>query len=267
MTIVDTQYEDLLQDILDNGVAKADRTGTGTISVFGRQLRYDLSKGFPLVTTKKVNTRAITGELFWFLNGDTNTKWLNDNNIRIWDAWADKNGDLGPVYGAQWRAWGDKDGGKIDQVLEALELVKNDPDSRRIIVSSWNVGELEEMALMPCHNFYQLYVADGKLSLMFNMRSADVPVGVPFNIASYAILTHMFAQQAGLEVGDLVYNAGDAHIYLNQIEQVKEQLSREAYPFPTLELTKAKDMFSYDFDDVKIKDYKHHPFLKMPVAV
>lgn len=266
-TVVDHQYENLLQKILTEGVEKSDRTGTGTRSLFGGQLRYDLSQGFPLITTKRVHMKSIVGELLWFLSGDSNVKWLQDNGIRIWNEWADENGDLGPVYGVQWRAWQAANGQTIDQISTVLETLKTNPDSRRMIVSAWNVGALPEMALEPCHAFFQLYVANGKLSLQLYQRSADMFLGVPFNIASYSLLTHMFAQQTGLEVGEFVWTGGDCHIYSNHMEQVREQLSREPYPFPTLALNKAADMFSYTFDDVVVEDYQHHPTIKAPVAV
>lgn len=267
MSTIYTPYEDLLQEILDNGSHKQDRTGTGTTSLFGKQIRYDLSESFPLLTTKKVYTHGVVGELLWFLNGNTNVKWLQDNNIRIWDEWADENGDLGPVYGSQWRSWKTNNGEHIDQISNALELLKNNPDSRRNIVSAWNVGEIENMALPPCHMMFQLYVVDNKLSLQLYQRSADMFLGVPFNIASYSLLTHMFAQQAGLEVGEFIWTGGDCHIYDNHIEQVKEQLSRDPRPYPQLELNKAESMFDYTFDDIKFIGYDPHPTIKGQVAV
>ena len=267
MNQIDRQYEDLLAKIMREGAEKSDRTGTGTRSLFGAQLRYDLSKGFPLITTKRVHMKSIIGELLWFLSGDSNVHWLQENGVRIWNEWADENGDLGPVYGVQWRRWNAGDGREIDQISQVLETLKTNPDSRRMIVSAWNVGDLPKMALEPCHAFFQLYVADGRLSLQLYQRSADTFLGVPFNIASYSLLTHMFAQQAGLEVGDFIWTGGDCHIYSNHVEQVTEQLSREPYPFPTLKLRKADSMFSYGFDDVEIVGYEHHPTIKAPVAV
>ena len=267
MNQIDRQYEDLLAKIMREGAEKSDRTGTGTRSLFGAQLRYDLSKGFPLITTKRVHMKSIIGELLWFLSGDSNVHWLQENGVRIWNEGADENGDRGPVYGVQWRRWNAGDGREIDQISQVLETLRTNPDSRRMIVSAWNVGDLPKMALEPCHAFFQLYVADGRLSLQLYQRSADMFLGVPFNIASYSLLTHMFAQQAGLEVGDFVWTGGDCHIYSNHVEQVTEQLSREPYPFPTLKLRKADSMFSYGFDDVEIVGYEHHPTIKAPVAV
>lgn len=267
MTAINTAYEDLLREIYTSGAQKSDRTGTGTVSVFGRQLRFDLSQGFPLITTKRVHLKSVVGELIWFLNGSSNVKWLQENGIRIWNEWADENGDLGPVYGVQWRSWPTPDGRHIDQLTQILDLVRNNPDSRRMLVSAWNVAELDKMALMPCHAFFQLYVVDGKLSLQIYQRSADMFLGVPFNIASYALLTHMIAQQCDLEVGDLVWTGGDCHIYSNHFEQVTEQLSRQPYPFPTLELRKADSLFDYQIEDVVVNDYQHHPTIKAPVAV
>lgn len=267
MNQIDRQYEDLLAKIMREGTEKSDRTGTGTRSLFGAQLRYDLSKGFPLITTKRVHMKSVIGELLWFLSGDSNVHWLQENGVRIWNEWADENGDLGPVYGVQWRRWNAGDGREIDQISQVLETLKTNPDSRRMIVSAWNVGDLPKMALEPCHAFFQLYVANGRLSLQLYQRSADMFLGVPFNIASYSLLTHMFAQQAGLEVGDFIWTGGDCHIYSNHVEQVTEQLSREPYPFPTLKLRKADSMFSYGFDDVEIVGYEHHPTIKAPVAV
>src|SRR3954469_11805162 len=251
------QYQQLLQHILDNGVTKTDRTGTGTISVFGYQMRFDLSKGFPLVTTKKLHLKSIVYELLWFLQGDTNTKYLNDHGVRIWNEWADENGDLGPVYGKQWRSWQSSDGKVIDQILDVIKQIKTNPDSRRIIVSAWNVAELSEMALMPCHALFQFYVAPpqaegerGKLSCQLYQRSADIFLGVPFNIASYALLTHMVAQQCDLDVGDFVWTGGDCHIYRNHTEQVELQLSRDPYPYPTLNIKRKPDsIFDYQYED------------------
>lgn len=264
---IPTPYEDLLRDVLENGTKKSDRTGTGTRSVFGRQIRYDLSDSFPLITTKKVHTKSIIGELLWFLNGDSNVGYLQDNGIRIWNEWADDNGDLGPVYGVQWRSWPTPDGGHIDQITNVVEDLKNNPDSRRHIVSAWNVSEIDNMALPPCHLLFQFYVADGKLSCQLYQRSADLFLGVPFNIASYAILTHMVAQQTGLEVGEFVWTGGDCHIYDNHVEQVTEQLSREPRPYPQLELNKANTLLDYDFNDFTITGYDPHPPIKGKVAV
>ncbi|OFL91623.1 thymidylate synthase [Corynebacterium sp. HMSC055D05] len=265
--MVKTPYEDLLRDVLENGTEKGDRTGTGTRSVFGRQIRYDLSESFPLLTTKKVFFKGVVGELLWFLRGDSNVRWLQDNGIRIWNEWADADGELGPVYGVQWRSWPTPDGGHVDQIAEALATLKKNPDSRRNLVSAWNVSELDQMALMPCHLMFQLYVADGRLSMQVYQRSADMFLGVPFNIASYALLTHMFAQQAGLEVGELIWTGGDCHIYNNHIEQVREQLSREAREYPQLKLRKAKSLFDYDFDDIEVVGYDPHPTIKAEVSV
>lgn len=264
---IPTPYEDLLRDVLENGTKKSDRTGTGTRSVFGRQIRYDLSDSFPLITTKKVHTKSIIGELLWFLNGDSNVGYLQDNGISIWNEWADDNGDLGPVYGVQWRSWPTPDGEHIDQITNVVENLKNNPDSRRHIVSAWNVSEIENMALPPCHLLFQFYVADGKLSCQLYQRSADLFLGVPFNIASYSLLTHMIAQQTGLEVGEFVWTGGDCHIYDNHIEQVTEQLSREPQPYPQLELNKANTLFDYDFNDFTITGYNPHPPIKGKVAV
>ncbi|MDO5035117.1 MAG: thymidylate synthase [Actinomycetaceae bacterium] len=264
---MNTQYEDLLRDVLANGTPKGDRTGTGTVSVFGRQLRFDLSEGFPVITTKRVHLKSVIGELLWFLKGDSNVKWLQENGIRIWNEWADEDGELGPVYGVQWRSWPTPNGEHIDQLAGVLETLKKDPDSRRMLVSAWNVSELDKMALAPCHAFFQLYVADGKLSLQIYQRSADLFLGVPFNIASYALLTHMIAQQADLEVGELIWTGGDCHIYNNHFEQVNTQLAREPYPFPTLKLRKAADLFSYTFEDIEVENYQHHPTIKAQVAV
>lgn len=264
---VPTPYEDLLRQVLTTGTAKADRTGTGTRSLFGAQLRYDLAEGFPLITTKKVHLKSIVYELLWFLRGDSNVRWLQENGVTIWDEWADDDGDLGPVYGVQWRSWPTPSGEHIDQIQAALELLKSDPDSRRNIVSAWNVGEIGQMALPPCHAFFQFYVAEGKLSCQLYQRSADLFLGVPFNIASYALLTHMMAQQAGLDVGEFVWTGGDCHIYDNHVDQVREQLSREAYPYPKLELRQASSIFEYAYDDVQVIGYESHPPIKAPVAV
>ncbi|MBB3110331.1 thymidylate synthase [Paenibacillus phyllosphaerae] len=261
-------YLDLLQDVLDHGVVKEDRTGTGTISVFGRQLRFDLNEGFPLVTTKRVHMKSIIHELLWFLKGDTNVRYLQDNNVRIWNEWADENGDLGPVYGSQWRAWETPDGRKIDQIAQVVESIKNNPDSRRHMVSAWNVAEIENMKLPPCHFVFQFYVANGKLSCMMTMRSSDTFLGLPFNIAQYALLTHMIAQQCDLGVGEFIYNGGDVHIYSNHIEQVKLQLTREPYSLPKLKIKRKPDsIFNYEYDDFEITDYEYHPTIKAEVSV
>lgn len=263
----DTQYEDLLRLVLDSGTAKADRTGTGTRSVFGYQLRYDLSAGFPLITTKKVHLKSIVYELLWFLRGDANVRWLQDNGVTIWDEWADAAGELGPVYGVQWRSWPTPDGRHIDQIGELLHTLRTDPDSRRMIVSAWNVADLDKMALAPCHALFQFYVADGRLSCQLYQRSADLFLGVPFNIAGYALLTRMVAQQTGFEPGDFIWTGGDCHIYDNHVEQVTEQLSRAPYPFPTLRLRRARSLFDYRYEDVEVVDYRCHPAIKAPVAV
>ena len=263
----DTQYEDLLRRVLETGVPKGDRTGTGTVSLFGERLRYDLSAGFPLITTKRVHFKSLAVELLWFLRGDSNTAWLRENGVTIWDEWADANGDLGPVYGYQWRNWPAPDGGHIDQIANLLTTLRTNPDSRRMIVSAWNVADLSEMALEPCHAMFQFYVADGKLSCQLYQRSADMFLGVPFNIASYALLTHMIADQVGLRVGDFVWVGGDCHIYSNHVDQVREQLTRPAFGFPRLELAPAPSLFDYTFDHFKVLDYQHHPALRAPVAV
>jgi len=264
---VPSPYEDLLRLVLETGTPKADRTGTGTRSVFGHQMRFDLAAGFPLVTTKRVHLRSIVHELLWFLRGESNIAYLHENDVTIWDEWADADGELGPVYGVQWRSWPTPDGGHIDQITELLANLRRDPDSRRHIVSAWNVADIPSMALAPCHAFFQFYVADGKLSCQLYQRSADLFLGVPFNIASYALLTHMVAQQVGLEVGDFVWTGGDCHIYDNHVDQVREQLSRTPYPAPRLELRKADSLFDYTFDDVQVVDYRYHPAIKAPVAV
>jgi thymidylate synthase len=262
------QYLNLLQHILDNGTQKTDRTGTGTISTFGHQLRFDLQKGFPLVTTKKVHLKSIIHELLWFLKGETNIAYLKEYNVRIWDEWANEDGDLGPVYGKQWRSWEGKDGKVIDQIADLINQIKKTPDSRRLIVSAWNVGELQEMALMPCHTLFQFYVADNKLSCQLYQRSADVFLGVPFNIASYALLTLMIAQVCDLEPGDFIHTFGDVHIYNNHIEQVNLQLSREPYPLPVMKINpEVKDIFGFQYDDFKLENYQSHPAIKAPVAV
>ncbi len=262
------QYLSLLQHILDNGVEKTDRTGTGTKSVFGYQMRFDLSQGFPLVTTKKVHMRSIIHELLWFLKGETNIAYLKENNVSIWDEWADENGELGPVYGKQWRSWEGANGVVIDQVKELIAQIKKNPDSRRLIISAWNVADLPKMALMPCHTIFQFYVAEGKLSCQLYQRSADVFLGVPFNIASYALLTMMIAQVCDLESGDFVHTFGDVHIYSNHMEQVNLQLSRTPFALPTMKLNPAvKDIFDFKFEDFTLENYQSHPAIKAPVAV
>ena len=262
------QYHDLLKHILDNGTRKEDRTGTGTISTFGYQMRFDLSKGFPVVTTKKLHLRSIIIELLWFLQGNTNIQFLKDNNVSIWDEWADENGNLGPVYGHQWRSWPDGHGGTIDQITNLITSIKKNPDSRRLIVSAWNVADVDHMALPPCHTLFQFYVANGKLSCQLYQRSADTFLGVPFNIASYALLTMMIAQVCDLEVGDFVHTFGDAHIYSNHLEQVELQLSRECRPLPTMKINPAvKDIFGFTYEDFELVGYDPHPHIKGAVAV
>jgi thymidylate synthase len=262
------QYQQLLQHILDTGVHKSDRTGTGTISTFGHQMRFDLQKGFPLVTTKKVHLKSIIHELLWFLKGETNIAYLKENGVSIWDEWADAEGELGPVYGKQWRSWEGPNGEVIDQVSDVIAQIKKNPDSRRLIVSAWNVAELPKMALMPCHTIFQFYVAEKKLSCQLYQRSADVFLGVPFNIASYALLTLMMAQVCALEPGDFIHTFGDVHIYNNHLEQVKLQLSREPFPLPTMKLNpEVKNIFDFTFDDFKLENYQSHPAIKAPVAV
>ncbi len=262
------QYLDLLGHVLEHGTEKSDRTGTGTRSVFGWQMRFDLNEGFPLVTTKKLHLRSIIHELLWFLRGETNIAYLKDNGVSIWDEWADADGELGPVYGKQWRRWQAADGGEIDQIKWVVEEIKRNPDSRRLIVSAWNVADLSKMALMPCHAFFQFYVADGKLSCQLYQRSGDIFLGVPFNIASYALLTHMVAQATGLGVGDFVHTLGDAHLYSNHLEQAREQLSRAPRALPRLLLDPAvKDVFDFRFEDIAIEGYDPHPPIKAPVAV
>ncbi len=262
------QYHQLLQHILDHGTQKTDRTGTGTISCFGYQMRFDLQKGFPLVTTKKLHLKSIIYELLWFLNGDTNIKYLNEHGVSIWNEWADANGELGPVYGKQWRSWQGADGAVTDQITDLIQQIKKNPDSRRLIVSAWNVADLPKMALMPCHTLFQFYVADGKLSCQLYQRSADVFLGVPFNIASYALLTMMIAQVCDLQYGDFVHSFGDAHLYNNHIEQAKLQLSRTPYDLPTMKINPAvKDIFSFKFEDFTLENYQCHPHIKAPVAV
>ncbi|MCH5327711.1 MAG: thymidylate synthase [Coprobacter sp.] len=262
------QYLDLLQRVLSEGVTKEDRTGTGTISVFGHQMRFSMEDGFPMLTTKKLHLKSIIYELLWFLNGDTNVKYLQDNGVRIWNEWADENGDLGHIYGYQWRSWPDYNGGHIDQIKEAVETIKHNPDSRRIIVSAWNVADLPNMNLPPCHAFFQFYVADGRLSLQLYQRSADIFLGVPFNIASYALLLHMMAQVTGLKAGDFVHTLGDAHIYKNHLEQVQLQLSREPRTLPRLHINPdVKDIFSFRYEDFEISGYDPHPHIKGIVSV
>ncbi len=262
------QYLDLVQRVLDDGVEKSDRTGTGTLSVFGHQLRFDLSAGFPLVTTKKIHTRSVIGELLWFLRGDTNVGWLQERGISIWDEWADERGDLGPVYGYQWRSWPAPSGEHIDQIAQVLDQIRTNPDSRRHIVSAWNVADIPQMALAPCHTLFQFYVADGRLSCQLYQRSADVFLGVPFNIASYALLTHMVAQVTGLEVGDFVHTLGDAHLYLNHLDQARTQLAREPRDLPELWLDPSiTDLADFDLEHVKIAGYDPHPGIKAPIAV
>jgi thymidylate synthase len=264
---VRTPYEELLADVLAHGSRKADRTGTGTRSVFGRQLRFDLATGFPLVTTKRVHLRSVVYELLWFLRGDSNVGWLQEHGVRIWDEWAGPDGELGPVYGVQWRSWPTPDGRHIDQIQQLLDRLRQDPDSRRHVVSAWNVGELDRMALPPCHAFFQFYVGDGRLSCQLYQRSADLFLGVPFNIAGYALLTHMIAQQCELGVGEFVWTGGDCHIYDNHDEQVRLQLSRDARPFPTLRLRRAASLFDYDYEDVQVLGYDPAPAIRAPVAV
>jgi len=262
------QYLDLMQHVLDNGAQKHDRTGTGTISVFGYQMRFNLQEGFPMVTTKKLHLKSIIHELIWFLTGDTNIKYLKDNGVKIWDEWADENGNLGPVYGSQWRSWPTPDGRHIDQISNIINTIKTNPDSRRIIVSAWNVADIDQMALPPCHAFFQFYVADGKLSCQLYQRSADIFLGVPFNIASYALLTMMVAQVCGLEYGDFIHTLGDAHLYNNHIDQAKLQLSRTAHPLPQMEINPdVKDIFSFRFEDFTLKNYEAQPHIKAAVAV
>jgi len=262
------QYLDLLQHILDTGAAKTDRTGTGTTSCFGYQLRFDLAKGFPLVTTKKLHLKSIIYELLWFLRGDTNTRYLKEHGVSIWDEWADANGELGPVYGKQWRSWDGADGSTVDQIAQVVDQIRKNPDSRRLIVSAWNVADLPKMALMPCHALFQFYVADGRLSCHLYQRSADVFLGVPFNIASYALLTLMMAQVCDLAPGEFVHSFGDVHLYNNHVEQAKLQLTRKSYPPPVMKLNPAvKDIFSFQFEDFTLENYQSHPAIKAPVAV
>jgi len=261
------QYLDLLQDILDHGVQRGDRTGTGTLGVFGRQMRFDLALGFPLLTTKKLHRKSIILELLWFLRGDTNIRWLQDRGVSIWDEWADDAGELGPVYGRQWRSWAAPDGRVIDQIGAVVEALKTNPNSRRHIVSAWNPADVDDMALPPCHCLFQFFVADGKLSCQLYQRSADVFLGVPFNIASYALLTMMVAQVTGLKPGEFVHTLGDAHLYLNHLDQAKEQLTREPLPLPVMEIAPRADLFSFEFDDFKLRGYQAHPSIAAPIAV
>jgi thymidylate synthase len=263
-----SQYEDFMRHVFTAGVPKEDRTGTGTVSVFGYQMRFDLAEGFPLVTTKKVHFRSVAYELLWFLRGDSNIRWLQEHGVTIWDEWADEEGDLGPVYGVQWRSWPTPDGGHVDQIAEAVRLIREEPDSRRIVVSAWNVADLPRMALQPCHAFFQFHVSSGRLSCQLYQRSADVFLGVPFNVASYALLTHMLAQQCDLEVGDLVWTGGDCHIYDNHREQVQLQLERHPFPYPSLRLhRRPASIFDYEFEDFEVVGYEHHPAIRAPVAV
>jgi thymidylate synthase len=262
------QYLELMRHVRDHGVRKDDRTGTGTLSIFGWQMRFDLSEGFPAVTTKKLHLRSIIHELLWFIAGDTNIQYLKDHGVSIWDEWADENGDLGPVYGYQWRCWPSPDGKAIDQLANVLDSIKRNPDSRRHIVSAWNPAEVDDMALPPCHTMFQFYVAEGRLSCQLYQRSADIFLGVPFNIASYALLTHMVAQVCGLKPGDFVHTFGDAHLYLNHLEQADEQLSRQPLPPPRLELNpQIDDLFAFTYDDIRLVDYRRHPGIKAPIAV
>ena len=261
------QYLNLLRDILDNGVRRDDRTGTGTLGVFGRQMRFDLSKGFPLLTTKKLHTRSIFIELLWFLRGETNIAWLKDNGVSIWDEWADADGDLGPVYGKQWRSWAAPNGASIDQIQKLVHGLKTNPNSRRHIVSAWNPADVDDMALPPCHCLFQFFVADGKLSCQLYQRSADVFLGVPFNIASYALLTMMVAKATGLAPGEFVHTLGDAHLYLNHLDQAREQLAREPFPMPVMEIADKSDLFAFEYEDFKLRGYKAHEKIQAPIAV
>ncbi|MQA03639.1 MAG: thymidylate synthase [Streptosporangiales bacterium] len=264
---IHTAYEGLLRHVLEHGAPKADRTGTGTRSVFGHQMRFPLDRGFPLITTKRVHFKSVAYELLWFLRGDDNARWLQEHGVTIWDEWAGQNGELGPIYGVQWRSWPTPSGDHVDQITELLHTLRTNPDSRRMVVSAWNVAELSKMALPPCHLLFQFYVADGRLSCQLYQRSADIFLGVPFNIASYSLLTHMVAAQVGLDVGDFVWTGGDCHLYDNHVAQAKEQLSREPYPFPQLRLRPAASLFDYTYEDMEIVDYQHHPKITAPVAV
>lgn len=265
---IPTPYEDLLRDVLEHGTPKSDRTGTGTGSVFGRQIRFDLSEGFPLVTTKRVHFKSIAYELLWFLRGESNVRWLQEHGVTIWDEWADAAGELGPVYGVQWRSWPTPSGEQVDQVAQVIEQIRTNPDSRRLIVSAWNPADIPDMALAPCHALFQFHVADGRLSCQLYQRSADLFLGVPFNIASYALLTHMIAQQTGLEVGDFVWTGGDCHIYDNHVEQVRLQLERDPFPYPTLRIARTPDSIDdYRYEDFEVVGYEHHPAIRAAVAV
>lgn len=264
---VNTAYEDLLRQVLDAGTPKADRTGTGTRSIFGHQLRFDLGVGFPLVTTKKVHLKSVVYELLWFLRGESNVRWLQEHGVTIWDEWAGPDGDLGPVYGVQWRSWPTPSGERVDQISQVIDDIRRNPDSRRLIVSAWNVADIDRMALPPCHVLFQFYVARGALSCQLYQRSADLFLGVPFNIASYALLTHMVAAQTGYRPGEFIWTGGDCHIYDNHVEQVREQLTREPYPFPGLRLAARDSIFDYRYEDVEVVGYRHHPAIKAPVAV
>ncbi|HWB68200.1 MAG TPA: thymidylate synthase [Mycobacteriales bacterium] len=263
----DRQYEDLLGHVLEHGAHRPDRTGTGSRSVFGHQMRFNLAAGFPLITTKRVHFRSVAVELLWFLRGDSNVTWLHEHGVTIWDEWADARGELGPIYGVQWRSWPTPDGRQVDQISAVLQQLRTDPTSRRMVVSAWNVADLPQMALPPCHTMFQFYVADGRLSCQLYQRSADLFLGVPFNIASYALLVHLIAQQTDLEVGDFIWTGGDCHIYDNHVEQVREQLSREVLPFPQLRVRRAASLFDYGFDDFEVVGYQHHPAIAAPVAV
>jgi thymidylate synthase len=265
---IPTPYEDLLRDVLEHGTRKSDRTGTGTRSVFGRQIRFDLAEGFPLITTKRVHFKSIAYELLWFLRGDSNVRWLQEHGVTIWDEWADAAGELGPVYGVQWRSWPTPSGEQIDQIQQVIEQIRTNPDSRRLIVSAWNPADIPDMALAPCHALFQFYVADGRLSCQLYQRSADLFLGVPFNIASYALLTHLVAAQTGLEVGDFVWTGGDCHIYDNHVEQVTEQLSRDPFPYPVLRIGRVPESIDgYEYDDLEVVGYEHHPAIRAAVAV
>jgi len=264
---IDTQYEDLLRRVLETGVPKEDRTGTGTVSTFGERLRYDLSERFPLITTKRVHFKSVAYELLWFLRGESNVGWLREHGVTIWDEWASPEGELGPVYGVQWRSWPAPDGRQIDQLSAVLDTLRTDPDSRRMVVSAWNVAAIPDMALAPCHTLFQFHVADGRLSCQLYQRSADMFLGVPFNIASYSLLTHMVAAQVGLVPGDFIWVGGDCHVYSNHMAQVREQLAREAFPFPTLELAPAPSLFDHSYEDFRLHDYRHHPAIRGAVAV
>src|SRR5690349_3872149 len=266
--MVDTQYEELLRRVLETGIPKADRTGTGTVSLFGERLRYDLSQGFPLITTKRVHFKSVAVELLWFLRGDSNTRWLREHGVTIWDEWANENGELGPVYGAQWRSWPTRDGGTIDQIADVIERIKTNPDSRRLIVTAWNPADVDRMALPPCHCLFQFYVAEGRLSCQLYQRSADIFIGVPFNIASYALLTHMVAHVTRLKPGEFIHTLGDAHLYLNHLEQADEQLKRTPRPLPVMKLNPAvKDLDAFRYEDFTLEGYDPYPAIRAPIAV